>query len=445
MATHTAANPATTADFRDALADASAEATSHSRPKARLITEFVTQIETLERAETAWRSLAARALVPNSNYGPGVLLPTFRHFAADEPGAGCILVWQDHDRLIGFLPCRRPRLRWGVPMPTLVNWALPHMALGVPLLDRDCAEEAFAAMLAEARKQAGPAGVLILEEIDGAGPFRALLDKALAAGQHPSAVPFAFERAAFVPEQSFDVYQRLHYKSKTRQTYRRKRKKLAELGHLETVFLDRWEDIEHQLDAFLALEGSGWKRRSGTALICDPQWRAWHYDVVRNAARDGTCLFAALRLNGQMLAGAVVDWRETTAELGKIAYDESYARYSPGGLLTLDTLEWISQLDYQERVRRRPGLEMFDSAARPDNDTLYAQFKQRRPIEHRIIGLAPRMARWRFAPFAWIEAMRRKAIPHVKAVLHTTVPRAKTVVRIAVPHVKAVLNRLRRL
>lgn len=445
MVTQTAANPAATADFRDTRAGAAEVTLSHSRPETRLATEFVTQIETLERAETAWRSLAARALVPNTNYGPGVFLPTFRHFAASEPGAGCILVWQDHDRLVGLLPCRRPRLRWGVPVPTLVNWALPHMALGVPLLDRDCAEQALAAIFEEARTHAGPAGVLILEEIDGAGPFPALLDKVLTAGRHPSAVPFAFERAVFVPEQDFDVYQRLHYKSKTRQTYRRKRRKLEELGHLETVFLDRWEDIERELDAFLALEGSGWKRRSGTALICDPQWQAWHRDVVRNAAQDGACLFAALKLDGQMLAGAVVDWRGTTAELGKIAYDESYARYSPGGLLTLDTLERLSEFDHYERARRRPGLELFDSGARPDNDTLYAQFKQRRPIEHRIIGLAPGMARWRFAPLAWTETGRRKAIPYVRAVLNVAVPHVKTVLNMAIPRVRAILKRPGRL
>lgn len=445
MATHTAADPATAADFGHSQADANAEAVSGTRPKVRLITEFVTQIETLERAETAWRSLAGRALVPNANYGPSALIPTFRHFAADQPGAGCILVWHGHDRLVGLMPCRRPRLRWGMPLPTLVNWALPHMTLGVPLLDRDCAEEALAAILAEARRQAGPAGVLILEEIDGVGPFQALLDRVLAKGRHPSSVPFAFERAAFVPEQSFDVYQRLHYKSKTRQTYRRKRKKLAETGHLETIFLDRWEDIAQELDVFLALEGSGWKRREGTAMICDPRWQAWHHDVVRNAAGDGACLFAALKLDGQMIAGAVVDWRTTTAELGKIAYDESYARYSPGGLLTLDILERISEHDYQMRVRRRPGLEMFDSGARPDNETLYAQFKQRRPIEHRIIGLVPGMGRWRFAPLALIEAMRRKAIPYIRTTLKTVGPHAKTALNRLVPHVTSALNRLRRI
>lgn len=374
-------------------------------------TELVNDLETLQKIERSWRALAARALVANANYGPDIFLPTFCAFAEEEASKGCVLVWKREEtgnpaELVGFMPLRVQRFRWGLPVTALTNWALPHMALGVPLLDADCAKEAMTAILAHAEAIAGPAGILILEEIDGAGPFAQILSDVLLTGRHPSSVPLQFERAAFVPEVDFDTYQQAHYKSKTRQTYRRKRKKLAELGTLETVFLRTWAEIEPELDAFLKLEGSGWKQQTGSALICDSTWRSWHSETVRQIANAGNCLFAALKLQGHgMLAAAFVELDGKNAGLGKIAYDEAFARFSPGGLFTLDLLEEISR---DNNIRR------FDSCARPDNATLYALFKQRRLIEHRVIGLKPGMAAWHFRPFAGLETLRRTAGPRIK-------------------------------
>lgn len=387
---------------------------AYSQAAAPFITELVNDLETLQKIEKPWRELAARALAPNANYGPDIFLPTFRTFAEEEASKGCVLVWKREQpntpaRLVGFMPLRAQRFRWGLPVTTLTNWALPHMALGVPLLDADCAKDAMTAILAHAEAIAGPAGILILEEVDGAGPFAQLLSDVLRAGHHPSSVPFQFERAAFVPEADFDAYQQTHYKSKTRQTYRRKRRKLAELGKLETVFLRTWAEIEPELDAFLKLEGSGWKQQTGSALICDSAWRSWYSETVRQTADAGNCLFAALKLQGHgMLAAAFVELNGKTAGLGKIAYDESFARFSPGGLFTLDLLE---------EINRDSNIRFFDSCARPDNATLYALFKQRRLIEHRVVGLKPGMADWRFRPFAGLELLRRSAGPRIKKAL----------------------------
>lgn len=404
-------------DVRDTGMDA--PALSRVARQGPYFTELVDDADVLAQIEAPWRELSARALVPNATYSPESLLPTILHFEESHAFAGCILVWRQGgpgtaSRLVGLLPCRAPRFRWGLPVRTLTNWALPQLGLGVPLLDRTCAEEALAAILAHARDMAGPSGAIILEEIDGAGPFHHVLQKVLTTRRLPSSVPYSFERAVFIPDGDFESYQRANFKGKTRQTYRRKRKKLAELDRLETVLLTRWEDIEKELDAFLALEGSGWKRRSGSALICDPAWRGWYKDVVRNTAQSGHCLFAALKLAGYgMLAAAFVDLRGETAGLGKIAYDESFARFSPGGLLTLDLLEAVSGQE---------GLELFDSCARPDNATLYALFKQRRPIEHRVIGLVPGMTGLRFAPVAGVESLRRRAGPKAKALLQRLRP-----------------------
>lgn len=404
-------------DVRDTLVDA--PALNGVARQGPFFTELVDDPELLELVGESWHDLSGRALVPNANYSPDSLLPTIRHFAETHDFAGCILAWRQGGpgtapRLVGLMPCRRPRFRWGVPVHTLTNWALPQLGLGVPLLDRTCAEEALAAILAHARDMAGPPGVLILEEIDGAGPFHHVLQKVLTSRRLPSSVPYSFERAVFEPDGDFESYQQAHFKGKTRQTYRRKRKKLGELDRLDTVLLESWDDIEPELDAFFALEGSGWKRRSGSALICDPAWRGWYHDVVRNTAQSGHCVFAALKLAGYgMLAAAFVDLRGETAGLGKIAYDESFARFSPGGLLTLDLLEAMSGYE---------GLALFDSCARPDNATLYALFKQRRPIEHRVIGLVPGMMSLRFAPVAGLESLRRSAGPRAKAILQRLRP-----------------------
>ena len=71
--------------------------------------------------------------------------PAFRR-RRPHPGdpCGCLAECR---RCSGFGRSGVARFRWGVPLPVLLGWTHPFAASGVPLLDKDRADEALTALL----------------------------------------------------------------------------------------------------------------------------------------------------------------------------------------------------------------------------------------------------------------------------------------------------------
>jgi hypothetical protein len=88
-----------------------------------------------------WRALAARALVPNVFYEPAFALAAQPAFGRD---VDVTLVWSRGAtrRLLGLLPARIDRYRYGLPWPIVMGWINPYAPLGVPLVDREAASRA---------------------------------------------------------------------------------------------------------------------------------------------------------------------------------------------------------------------------------------------------------------------------------------------------------------
>jgi CelD/BcsL family acetyltransferase involved in cellulose biosynthesis len=98
------------------------------------------------------------------------------------------------------------------------------------------------------------------------------------------------------------------------------------------------------LDALLAegfaVEPSGWKAETGTAIVSRPETASFYTDVARWAAARAELRLAFLRLDGQPLAF------HFTIEDGRFAYqlkggyEPRFKQYSPGSLLIARMLEW---------------------------------------------------------------------------------------------------------
>ena len=91
--------------------------------------------------------------------------------------------------------------------------------------------------------------------------------------------------------------------------------------------------IEDAIEVFLAMEAAGWKGRQGTALLSKPTDADFARRLLKNLAAERKASVALLTLDGRPIAAQVLLYAGDMAYTWKTAFDEAYAKYSPGALL----------------------------------------------------------------------------------------------------------------
>jgi CelD/BcsL family acetyltransferase involved in cellulose biosynthesis len=135
-------------------------------------------------------------------------------------------------------------------------------------------------------------------------------------------------------------------------------RRLAEAGKLEYAELQDAAEAEQWIADFLELEARGWKGRNASALGSSDPGRLFFKRATHAAARRGRLMLLGLRLAGRWVAMKCNFVSGEGAFAFKIAYDEDYARFSPGTLLELENIR---------RFHARPELRWMDSCADPDH------------------------------------------------------------------------------
>ena len=88
--------------------------------------------------------------------------------------------------------------------------------------------------------------------------------------------------------------------------------------------------IEAALKDFLVLEASGWKGSAGTAIVSNPAVKSFVQGAVTALAAQGQARVDRLLFNGTAIAATLTLESGDTAWCWKIAYNEGFARSSPG-------------------------------------------------------------------------------------------------------------------
>jgi CelD/BcsL family acetyltransferase involved in cellulose biosynthesis len=280
-----------------------------------------------ERYAAPWRDLCARALSPNAFAEPAFVLALARRLA--PRGLQFLFVWRDEERsaLIGALaliPSRWPRRIAEV-------WRSEQAALPALALDRDLANEAMAALLGWlSAKRRSTLGLLIpLQERESAGLVETVARQERLAFSTTDPL-----RRAVLRLKAADLDAVLS--GKRLKEWRRLRRRLEERGALVSRATDDPNELREAGDAFLALEARGWKGRSGAPLNGDPQRAAFARDMLSTMAEEGKLRIDTLSLDGALVAAGLLLVSAGRAFYWKTAYDEAFAVYSPGALLTLD-------------------------------------------------------------------------------------------------------------
>src|SRR3546814_2760979 len=103
-----------------------------------------------------------------------------------------------------------------------------------------------------------------------------------------------------------------------------------------------WSSDVCSSDLFVRIEASGWKGAAGTALRNMPALERFFENVVTRFGAAGQCEITALEVDGKIISAQLGTMVGDTYCSHKIAYDEAYARLSPGHLLMDDLMQRYS-------------------------------------------------------------------------------------------------------
>lgn len=273
-----------------------------------------------------------------------------------------VLVASSQDRLVGVLPLWT-RLGFAYS-PT--NWQTPDF--GMVAEDPDVARGLVTAALEHARCQ------VQLEFLDDDNA-RLFQEAAASAGWLHA--DYVMQRSPYVDlTGTFEDY-RASLSRNTRKQLNRRRREAEERGSLR--FEVRRDFDDEAFDAFVELEGSGWKEAQGTDIASDPGEHQFYREAARWAGRRGWLRLTFVRLDDHLIAGDLAFECGGAHLVLKTGYSPAYEELSPGRLLReasierafaagLDAYEflgddmpwkrsWCSQAHRRHRVAAfRPGL-----------------------------------------------------------------------------------------
>jgi CelD/BcsL family acetyltransferase involved in cellulose biosynthesis len=158
---------------------------------------------------------------------------------------------------------------------------------------------------------------------------------------------------------------------KKRKELRRQMNRLADAGAVAFEALSSAVELDSWTEQFLKLEASGWKGRAGTAFASQPAHAEFLREALRRAHEAGSLQFCRLSSGGAPVAMIINFIERGNAYSFKIAYDETYARLSPGVLLEIELLHALAA---------RADLKFIDSCAQADHPMIDSIWRERRAI-----------------------------------------------------------------
>ncbi|MFO0991349.1 MAG: GNAT family N-acetyltransferase [Hyphomicrobiales bacterium] len=352
-----------------------------------------------------WQALGETALEPAAGMMPAWIEPQAQILGSASAPLG---IWQK-GKLIGVAALERQNARWLPGWTVDVSFETPLFFSGLPLVARDEAELALESLIADR-------GVpLLLKSVPMDGPFWDGLCHAARKLNAPSVVIEQWSRAAVRLDGGFASWFETNFERKRRKEYRRWRSRLGEMGKLESVNWKPGEALDPWFEDFAALEAKGWKGRRGSAIRCDAALSACLRAVLEGLAEAGHLRFWSIKLDGRPIASLFAQVVGGRAWLGKIAFDEDFAKYSPGVLQILDATE---------SLLAEGGIDLADSCAVPGHPMIDNIWRDRIAMADVLIG-TPNMPSARFKAMTAAEMFRRHSRNAAKDVYHRFIRRQK--------------------
>jgi CelD/BcsL family acetyltransferase involved in cellulose biosynthesis len=333
----------------------------------------------LECIVPAWDELARAALEPNPFYEHWMLRPALEAFGASSD-LRFVLVWEG-ERLAGLFPFERVARYKRLPVPALASWRHAHCLLCTPLVRADSARACLEALFDHTDHS-----LIEFSYLPAGEPFHRVLLEALEARGVEGIVNRSTSRGLL----------RKHRATVSGQFRRQAAKNERRLKDLSHVVLQPQDDVARWIDDFLRIEASGWKGGNGSAMACSPANRRYATEILGAAFRRGQLMASGLDVGGRAIARRFSFTAGEAAYAFKTAYDESFARFSPGAMLELAN---VRQLDAD------PRLQWMDSFTEDENLALERLWPDRRIVQTLLAGLGT-VGRLATAALPWLRRVK---------------------------------------
>jgi hypothetical protein len=292
----------------------------------------------LEQLETDWRRLYAAMPLRTTFHAYDAHLAYVDHLMVAPEQLRC-LVLDDGCQVRAICPLEsRTDRALGAPIGVWGTPWHPHWPLSDIICPEDDARRAFIPTAAD-HLRCDPEGRSLL--VLGPVPENSVIWEGLrdldthGHCAHREREPFVFDCERTFEELTSRLSK--HF----RKELKRCGKRLASLADVSYQTVTDGADYGPLFEAFLEVEGSGWKGEAGTrsAIRLHPEYVAFYRRLAANLGAGDACEINALFAEGRCIAGEFcMRTGEEYAAL-KIGYDERYARLSPGHLLGARTLE----------------------------------------------------------------------------------------------------------
>ncbi|NLO80642.1 MAG: GNAT family N-acetyltransferase [Xanthomonadaceae bacterium] len=337
---------------------------------ARLIVEHCTRLDQLHSLVPEWERLAAHAAEPNIFYEPWMMLASLEQFSR-RLRLDVVAVHVEESggrRLVGLFPFERSGGFGRLGAVAAQSLRYYYCSLCTPLVAPEYGAEAVAAALAALRvRYASVEFKLVAAD----GPVYQWLERAAASepGFHAGE---RTERAFLRRYRSAQAYVADSFRREAKKKdLARLERRLAKLGALRMYTALEDEPLEFWLDEFLALEAKGWKGREGTALAAVAGGSEFFRRICREAHDRGRLETCSLRLDGKAIAMICFLRVADGLIFLRTAYDEDYARHSPGLLLAFK---------FTCLLHEKTDIAWLDSCSDPGAIMSNRVWKQRRPL-----------------------------------------------------------------
>jgi CelD/BcsL family acetyltransferase involved in cellulose biosynthesis len=137
---------------------------------------------------------------------------------------------------------------------------------------------------------------------------------------------------------SWEETYRAKTSAKTRNTHKRRRRQLSELGRLETRIVTTADEIDVALEDAFRLHRLRWEGRPDGSGFATARGAAFQRDALRTLALEEIPRLALLELDGRAIAFHAYLLFAGRMYVHRLAFDPAYARFSPGLVNTLDAL-----------------------------------------------------------------------------------------------------------
>jgi hypothetical protein len=390
-----------------------------SRPSARDVTSdvagmsvvVINDLTALEKYVHAWEDLAANAIEPNAFYEPWMMMPAIRAFGAGRRLQFALVLANEPTRhdgaplLCGFFPLEQQNHYQGLsrklPFKTLRLWKHKYCYLCTPLVREGYGQQVIAAFFDWLDAGSHDCSLMEFRFIAGDGLFNGLLIDYFERHAKLHYISMYFLRAMFRPTTDADTYLCATLSAKHRKMIRRQERQLSEIGRLEYDALTPDDDVEVWIEEFLQLEASGWKGRENSAIASDESDQSYFRSIAKEAFRRGRLSMLALRLDGRPIAIKCDFPAGRGLFTFRIAFDENYARNSPGMLLEIENVR---------RLHARSQIEWVDSCNDSFNFMFNRLWLERRTILDVVVGAGKSWGDWMVAAIPLLKSLNRKLL-----------------------------------